>query len=56
MDDVVVFEAAHHLHEGIDLANGGEELVAEPCAFTGSLHKPGDINEFDGGWNQFLRS
>ena len=45
MGDVVVLEAAHHMHDGVDLADGGEELVAEPLAFRGAAHQAGDIDE-----------
>jgi ribosome-binding ATPase YchF (GTP1/OBG family) len=31
--DVVIDETANHVNDGIDLANGGEKLVAEPLAF-----------------------
>ena len=45
MGDVVVLEAAHHMGDGVDLADVGEELVAEPLAFRGAAHQAGDVDE-----------
>ncbi len=45
MDHVLVLEAAEHIGDGIDLADMGEELVAEPFALRGAAHQPGDIDE-----------
>ena len=55
MGDVVVLETAHHMDDGIDLADGGEKLVAEPLAFRGAAHQTGDIHEGDAGRNDLLR-
>ncbi len=55
MGDVAVLEAAHHMHDGVDLADGGEELVAEPLAFRGAAHQAGDVDEGDAGRNDLLR-
>ena len=49
VDDVVVLEAAHDLHDGVDLADGGKELVAQALALAGAGDEPGDIHELDGG-------
>ena len=49
MNDIVIIEAAHHVHNGIDLANVGEELVAEPFALTRAFNEARDIYKFDGG-------
>ena len=40
MDDVRVLEAAHDLHDRVDLADVGEELVAEPFALVAPLTRP----------------
>ncbi len=45
MGDVVVLEAAQHVGDGVDLADVGEELVAEPLAARGAAHEPGDVDE-----------
>ncbi len=45
MDHVRVLEAAQHIGDGVDLADMAEELVAEPFAFRGAAHEPGDIDE-----------
>src|SRR5690606_28062892 len=49
VDDVVVLEAAHDVGDGGDLADMGQELVAEPLALMGALHQSGDVNELDAG-------
>ena len=40
MDDVVVLEGAHHLADGVGLADGGEELVAEPSPCEAPRTRP----------------
>ena len=45
MGDVGVLEAAHHMGDGVDLADVGEELVAEPLALGGAAHEAGDVDE-----------
>ena len=52
--DVAILEAAHHVDDGVDLADGGEKLVAEPLAFRGAAHQPGDIDEGDAGRDDLL--
>ena len=54
VDDVVVFEATDDLHDGVDLADGGEELVAESGAGGGTFDEARDIDELDGGGDEFL--
>ena len=49
VDDVVVLKTADNLHNGVDFANGGEELVAETFALAGAGDEAGDVDEFDGG-------
>jgi hypothetical protein len=54
MGDVVVFEAAQHMHDGIDFADIGEELVAEAFTLRGAAHEAGDVDEGDAGRDDFL--
>ena len=46
MGDVGILEAAQHVDDGIDLADIGEELVAQALALAGAAHQPGDVDEF----------
>ena len=55
MGDVAVFEAAQHMGDGVDFADMGEELVAEPFAARGAADQPGDIDEFQLGRDDLLR-
>ena len=45
MGDVGILKAAHHMRDRIDLADGGEELVAEAFALGRAAHEAGDIDE-----------
>ena len=45
MGDVGVLEAAHHVRDGIDLADIAEKLVAQAFALRGAAHQPGDVDE-----------
>ena len=47
MHDVIVDEAAHHVRDGIDLADIGEKLVAETLARRRPLDDAGDVDELD---------
>ncbi len=47
MGDVIVFEAAKHMNNRIDLADIGEKLVAEAFTTRCPAHQPGDIDEFE---------
>ena len=49
MDDVRVGEHPDHLADGIALANGGQELVAQALPLRRPLHDAGDVHEGDGG-------
>ncbi len=49
VDDIVVVEAAHHVDDGIGLADVGQELVAEAFTLAGAGHQTGDVDEFDDG-------
>ena len=45
VDHVVVVEGSHHLADGVGLADGRQELVAQPLALRGAPHDPGDVDE-----------
>jgi hypothetical protein len=47
--DVLVVEAADHLDDGVDLADVGQELVAEALALARALDQAGDVDELDRG-------
>ena len=49
MDDIGILKAADDLHDGVDLADGGEKLVAQAFTFAGAGDESGDINKFDRG-------
>lgn len=51
VNDVFVLEATHHVDDGIDFADIGEEFVAEALALAGPGDESGDVDEFDGGGN-----
>ena len=55
VDDVVVFEAADHVDDGVHLPDIGEEFVAQALALGGALDQAGDVHEFDGGGGVLLR-
>ena len=55
MGDVVILEAAQHMHDRVDLADVGEELVAQPFALRGAAHQAGDVDEGDAGRDDLLR-
>ena len=45
MGDVVVLETAQHMDDGVDLADVGEELVAQAFALRCAAHEAGDVDE-----------
>ena len=45
---VVVLKAADDVHDGVDLADVGQKLVAEALALAGTGDETGDIEELDG--------
>ncbi len=49
MDDIFILEAADNVDDGVALADGGEELVAEAFSVGGSFDEAGDVDEFEGG-------
>ena len=46
-DDVRVLKAAHHVHDGLALADMGEELVAQALAVARTLDQACDIDKLD---------
>ena len=49
MGDVAAFEAAQDVDDGVDLADVGEELVAEALALGGAAHQAGNVDELELG-------
>src|SRR5690606_7769794 len=54
VNDVLIFEASHHLDNGVGLADVGKELITEALAFRGTADEPGDVDELDGGGDDTL--
>ena len=52
--DVVVDERPEHEHDGVDLADVGEELVAQALALRGALDEPADVDDFHGSVHEHL--
>ena len=55
MGDVGILEAAHHMRDRVDLADGGEKLVAEALALGGAAHQAGDIDKGQPGRDDLRR-
>ncbi len=55
MRDIGIDEAADNVQDRIDLADMGEELVAEPFAGRGAADDAGDIDDPHGRGDNFLR-
>ncbi len=53
--DVVVDERSEHEDDRVDLADVGEELVAETFALAGALDQAADVDHFHGGVDRLLR-
>ena len=47
MNDVVVVKAAHDLHDGVALADVGQELVAQALARGRALDQAGNVDKLD---------
>jgi hypothetical protein len=45
VDDVGVVEAAHHVHDGVGLADVAQERIAAALTLRRALHEPGDVDE-----------
>jgi len=54
VNDVVILEAAHHVGDGVGLADVGEELVAQAFTLGGTGDQAGDVDEFHGGGQDAL--
>ena len=55
MNHVVILETAHHVGDGVSLADVRQKLVAQPLAPGRAGHQPGDVHEFDSGGDDLLR-
>ncbi len=55
MVNIRALKAADNLNDGINFADVAKELVAEPLSLACPLHETCDVNEFNGGRNDFLR-
>ena len=56
MGDAAALVAAHHMGDGVDLADVAEELVAQPLAPAGAAHQAGDVDELDLGRHHARRT
>jgi hypothetical protein len=54
VNDVLRVEGTHHVAHGVDVANVGEELIAQPFTVAGPFHQAGNVNESDRGRNHFF--
>src|SRR3546814_12537476 len=54
--DVAILEAAQYMTDRIDLADMGEELVAEALTLRGTAHQAGDIDEGQLGRDDLARA
>ena len=55
MHHIGIVKAAHHVDDGIGLADVGEKLVAQSFASGRARHQPGNVDELDDGWLDALR-
>ena len=51
MDDVVILKTTHDMHDGVHLADVGQEFVAEAFPLTGALHQTSNIHKLHAGGN-----
>ena len=49
VNHVVVLETAHHMTDGVGLADVGQKLVPQTLAFRSPGHQPGDVHELHAG-------
>ncbi len=54
VDHVRRLEAAHHVEDGVDLADVAEELVAQALARARAAHQAGDVDDAHGGREDLL--
>jgi len=55
MHHILVVETAHHVDDGIHVADVAQELVAESFSRTGAFDQAGNVDEFNGGGLDLLR-
>ncbi|RMR53962.1 hypothetical protein ALP85_05318 [Pseudomonas syringae pv. syringae] len=55
VNHVLVFKAAHHVGDGVGLADVGEKLVAQAFALRSACHEAGDVDELHGGRQDAFR-
>ena len=54
MDDVVIVKAAHHVHDGVALADMAKELVAKAGTLTCTLYQTCNVHELHDGGGLFV--
>ena len=54
VDDVLILEAPHHMHDSIHFTDVAEELVAKTLAVAGTLHQSGNVHKLNGGGGHLL--
>ena len=54
MNHVLVLEAAHHVDDGVDFTDVGEELVPQALALGSAFYQAGDVHEFNAGVDDLL--
>ena len=54
MHDVLIVEAAHHMHNGVALPDVGQKLVAQALALGGALDQAGNVHKFHHGGGGLL--
>ena len=47
VDNLAVLKAAHHMDDGVHLADVGEEFVAQALALGSALDQAGDVHKLD---------
>ena len=52
--NILIFEAAHYMSDGICFTNISQELIAEAFAFGGTFHQTRNINKLHRRWNDTL--
>jgi hypothetical protein len=55
VNDIGILKATDDLHDGVDLADRCEELVAQAFALAGAGDQSGNVDEFDGGGHDNFR-
>ncbi len=55
MDDIIIFEATHHLSNRVRLADMGQKLVTQSLTLRCTGDQPGDVHKLNRGWDDLLR-